>query len=105
MDAAKRSAYVENITNRKQASPMIETFPTKIQEATGQTPKWPISGANGISNAGEYTSPVVSDMLSDMDMNHIPAIAYSFEENSIAEKFNLTIMNALPTALNIAGMN
>lgn len=94
VDMATPFAYVASITSRRQASQMKETFLNKVQEATGVTPQWLIS-----ENDGGYTSEVVRDMLGDMNVSHIPAIAYNSEENAISERFNSAIMNSVRVAL------
>lgn len=48
---------------------------------------------------------VVSGALADMDIEHIPAITYSSEENGITERFNRTVMNAVRTALMAANIS
>lgn len=50
-------------------------------------------------NLGEYTSAVIVDMLDTRDIKHVPIVAHNSEENGVAVWFNLTIMNAIRTAL------
>lgn len=41
-------------------------------------------------------------MLADMDITHVQTIAYSPEENSIAERINDNLMNAVRAAMKTA---
>lgn len=41
-------------------------------------------------------------MFGDMDIAHVPPIAYNPEENGIAERINDTLMNAIRAALDTA---
>lgn len=66
----------------------------------GEPPRWMIR-----DNTGEYTSEVVSQMLSDMNIRHIPDIPYNSEENWIADRFNKTFMNAVRAALISSNMS
>ena len=50
-------------------------------------------------------SRAVETLLADMDVEHVPIIAQNPEENGVAERFNLSIMNAVWEALRTAGMD
>lgn len=56
-------------------------------------------------NSGEYTSKIVMEILGDMDIEHVPTIAYNPEEKGIAERLNLTLMNEVRVALDTAKLD
>lgn len=99
VDAYSRYAYVQPIGKRAEAAQLIQEFLTRMQKSLGHTPCWLVS-----DNAGEYMSSVVADILADMDVEHLPVIAYNSEENGVAERINRTLMNAVRAALTTAGM-
>lgn len=49
-------------------------------------------------------SAVVKEMLGDMNAQHTSIIPHNPEENGLAERFNLTIMNAVRSVLATAKM-
>lgn len=50
-------------------------------------------------NAGEYNSNLVTAMLGDMDIGHVPTIAYKPEENDVSGRLKLMLMNAIRAVL------
>lgn len=57
----------------------MKSFLAQITNATGKAPRWFIT-----DNAVEYMSDIVRKMVSNMGIEHIPAIQYKSEENGIA---------------------
>lgn len=74
---------------------IIEKFLTIFTSKWGKASEWLKT-----DNAGEYTCKVVLQMLEDMDITHVPTIAYTPEQNGIAERINDTLLNAVRAALN-----
>lgn len=99
IEVSTRYAYVQPLHSRAETAKVINSYLNKIQPSFRRKPEWLIS-----DNAGEYTSKVLTGMVGDMDISHVPTIPYNSEENGITERFNRTIMNAVRAALITAGM-
>lgn len=79
---------------------MIDKFLTDFARKWGADPEWLIT-----DDAEEYTSKLVMEILGDMDVENVPTIAYNPKENGISERLNLTLMNAIRTALKTARLD
>lgn len=100
VDVATRYAYVTPIRSRDKTAQIIDRFLNNFATRWGRAPKWLIT-----DTAGEYTSKVVLEILGDMDIEHVPTVAYNPKENGIAERINLTLMNEVRAALETAKLS
>lgn len=56
-------------------------------------------------NEREYTSDFIMKMLGDMNISHVQTVEYNLEEKGIAERLNLSLMNAVSAELDTASLD
>lgn len=86
IELTSRYACTKQLHARSETPTIIRDFLNQMQHTCQVKPKWLITG-----NAGEYTSDVILNMLGEMDIIE----GHNSEENGVAERLNLTIMNAV----------
>lgn len=99
IELTTRYAYTQPIQSRAEAPKIISKFLDTMQDQCQRKPRWLIT-----DNAGEYTSTKIAEILKERNIQHLPTVPQNSEENGVAERFNLTIMNAVRAALTTTHM-
>lgn len=74
-ETTRYAPYVADMEQRTKAANTIQKLIDSVEKALGEPPRWLIS-----DKTGKYTSEVVSQMLSGMNVRHIPDIPSNSEE-------------------------
>lgn len=69
IDVHSRFSYVAPFDLRSKTAEFVTRFPDRIKEEFGRASTWFIS-----DNAGKYMSDVVTKIIGNMDVQHVPII-------------------------------